>query len=158
MFQGCIGEFYFNDQLVEIIEPTRAPNSADLVADVVAHFNVRDGCELILFCGQPGAPSCGTPFICKNFWKGPFCTCPDRVSPHLNDDGTVMNCGEQVAMLRLGITSGAVAAILISLLALISKLFIVVIFIFFCFAVFILCLFFLFICFCKFCEEFKFVN
>lgn len=69
------------------------------------------------------ASECATAgLICMEFWKGAFCTCPEGQDFVLNpDNGQIKSCSQPNARVYLGITSGALVAILVCLAALLSK-------------------------------------
>uniref|UniRef100_A0A915JC44 Uncharacterized protein n=1 Tax=Romanomermis culicivorax TaxID=13658 RepID=A0A915JC44_ROMCU len=121
-FNGCFRELVFNDNHFEIGESNH-------IAHAQSEHNVEDGCKFISSC-KSGLVACRYPMICQDFWKGGFCTCPSNAKPiwHRSGDGTLEGCQESTAALRLGITNGAVAAILISLLTLIVLVLILVVY------------------------------
>lgn len=113
-FQGCIRELYYNDLFIPVSE-----SDPNLKSKVQMSQSVSDGCQNLTSCAN-SAIQCQAPFICVDFWKGPFCTCPDGSLPRLSaKDGTLIGCYLNAERLHVGITRGALAAILISFLALI---------------------------------------
>lgn len=108
-------QFTYNDANIPIADSNQ-------IATAKTQQGVTSGCAAFLTCAAGGI-SCGAPLVCVDFWKGAFCTCPANLGPTFKEDGTLSGCGASVAALHLGITRGAIAAILISLLALICKLF-----------------------------------
>ncbi|CDW56179.1 Cadherin C and Laminin G 2 and Cadherin domain co ntaining protein [Trichuris trichiura] len=112
-FMGCIQEVAFNEYWLPLIKEQETE-----YAKIDDHWDVKPGCDALLTCDSlPGY--CSSPLVCVNFWKGPFCTCPPDTS-HYYQDGQ-LRCSRPLAAKYVGITSGAVAAILITLLALIGK-------------------------------------
>ncbi|VDP31398.1 unnamed protein product [Soboliphyme baturini] len=109
---GCISDFWFNDYWMPLER-----NDSVVYATISKLENIGNQCPLLSTCEK--LPNlCSPPFICVDFWKGPFCTCPDFRSAFI-ENGKLVGCGGSLAALHLGITGGAVAAIIVTLVSLI---------------------------------------
>lgn len=82
---------------------------------------ILPGCSLRITCADLPSGYCGGSFVCVDFWKGPFCTCPVGANAIVGEDGQVVGCGETLAVSKLGISSPAIILILISLSLLIRE-------------------------------------
>ncbi|KRX24151.1 Neural-cadherin, partial [Trichinella nelsoni] len=119
-FRGCIRKVTFDDYWL----PLDSDTAVDY-AKIDETFGVSDGCTLLQTCASlPGY--CSPPLVCVDFWKGPFCTCPPD-SNHWIQNGQLY-CGRPLAAMHLGITHGAVAAILVTLLTLIVLVLLLVVY------------------------------
>ncbi|KRY66373.1 Cadherin-related hmr-1, partial [Trichinella pseudospiralis] len=119
-FRGCIRKVTFDDYWL----PLDSDTTVDY-AKIDETFGVSDGCTLLQTCASlPGY--CSPPLVCVDFWKGPFCTCPPD-SNHWIENGQLY-CSRPLAAMHLGITHGAVAAILVTLLTLIVLVLLLVVY------------------------------
>ena len=91
------------------------------IVTITNSVGVQDGCSLRITCADLPGGYCGGSFVCMNFWKGPFCTCPDGAAPLLGDDGQVVGCGETLAVAKLGISRSAIILVLTFLALLFRK-------------------------------------
>jgi hypothetical protein len=115
-FAGCIGGFVLNAlQMPLVDDQSSTPNS--LVS--TQSSGLKTGCSMRKTCADLGAGYCSGAFVCRDFWKGPFCTCVEESTTLLGDQGTLIGCGTTLAVSSLGISSQAVILILVSLAVLI---------------------------------------
>lgn len=122
-FSGCISDFRWDDNYMPLNREEEMKSRT--IGKIVSSSNAHAGCDLPPSCSMaPFRDMCGHKHFqeCRDFWKGPFCTCVAGSQPELSDTGTLRSCRQEAAALSLGITSGAVTAILVSLLMLISEL------------------------------------
>jgi hypothetical protein len=137
-FSGCIGNFRMNtfadapliDEATFIDESSTASNNlrrrrAPLrqqvpKINITSVSGVTKGCPEKMTCERLGGSYCPAGFICVDFWKGPFCTCPTNVTPNLREDGTLERCNEAAAVSSLGITRTAIVLILIAIGAILA--------------------------------------
>uniref|UniRef100_A0A914VF49 Neural-cadherin n=1 Tax=Plectus sambesii TaxID=2011161 RepID=A0A914VF49_9BILA len=113
-FQGCVGDFRWDDTSLPLV----MSDEENLVAPIHNQKGVVAGCSLRQTCAQV---SCPGGYVCRDFWKGPLCTCPPDATANIGEDGTLIGCGATLAVSSLGISSKAVVLILICLLVLIKK-------------------------------------
>ncbi|PAV84081.1 hypothetical protein WR25_21179 [Diploscapter pachys] len=116
-FQGCVGTYRWSKQILPLSQPmNRAVNPEDQsIVSIKDLGGVTEGCSLRITCTDLPSGYCGGSFVCVDFWKGPFCTCPVGANAIVGDDGQVVGCGETLAVSKLGISSPAIILILISL-------------------------------------------
>lgn len=118
-FQGCVGTFRWEHQnfpLQSASGATSTPSAAD--ADMISikqAKGVSSGCSTRATCASLGYSYCSVSFVCVDFWKGPFCTCPGGTLPILGSDGRLVSCRAAVAVSRLGITNNAIIIIMVFL-------------------------------------------
>uniref|UniRef100_A0A0N5B1F4 Neurexin-4 n=1 Tax=Syphacia muris TaxID=451379 RepID=A0A0N5B1F4_9BILA len=101
-FQGCIGTFRWEHQNLPLLQNASLPQDTTQNSDII-------------YVQRSEGIVCSPPFICVDFWKGPFCTCPVNLMPVLGQDGTVLRCGEVVAYSKLGISNNAIIIIMVFL-------------------------------------------
>ena len=115
-FKGCIGTYRFDHQNL----PLSPGNSTSMSTEggssgIIGIRNskgIKRGCSMRQTCADI---VCTPPFVCVDFWKAAFCTCPERLVPILRPDGTLLRCGEAVAFSKLGITNNAIIIIMVFL-------------------------------------------
>ncbi|VDD96463.1 unnamed protein product [Enterobius vermicularis] len=113
-FQGCIGTFRWEHQNLPLQQGNGAAGSEEMIS-IRQSIGVTRGCSSRQTCALLGASYCSPPFICLDFWKGAFCTCPKNLVPVLGPDGTLIRCGEALALSKLGITNNAIIIIMVFL-------------------------------------------
>ncbi|CAJ0930288.1 unnamed protein product, partial [Mesorhabditis belari] len=126
-FQGCVGTYRWNKLQLPLSKSDDA--SSNTLIHLATDTGVTQGCSLRITCQMLGASYCQSPFVCMDFWKGPFCTCPEGAHAQLDiNDGQVTGCGGKEAYARLGISSPAIILILVSLLLLIVLVLLMVVY------------------------------
>lgn len=130
-FVGCIGTFRLGHHNLPLLpEDQTSGNSVirkrqtSTTGNGITISNSRGvarGCSQRITCGTLGASYCPSNMVCIDFWKGPFCTCPQGVHAALANDGTVSMCDMTAAVSSLGISNPAVILILVCLALLMSK-------------------------------------
>ena len=141
-FQGCLGTYRFNGLDVPL---DMALGGSDIANNEVNHLQRRQtrtrreaalftpeaesttakiqrGCRQLATCQTQGVSYCPFGQVCQDFWKGPFCVCPEGNHASLASDGTLARCNQQEAIASLSISRSAVALIIISLLLLLCKI------------------------------------
>ncbi|MFH4978339.1 hypothetical protein AB6A40_005048 [Gnathostoma spinigerum] len=127
-FQGCIGTFRWQHISLPLLKTDQKGSSSESVITVKQSRSITKGCPNRATCASLGFSHCGGSFICVDFWKGPFCTCPLGSQALLNEDGTLAECGASMAVSRLGISSPAVILILVCLILLILLVLLMVVY------------------------------
>jgi hypothetical protein len=110
-FVGCVGDFRWNDVTLPL-EQTQSTQAVTLKQ----RQGVKDDrcADLVRTCATTTI-KCDEGQVCRDFWKGPFCTCPEGQSASLNNNGLLIGCGAALAVRTLGITNWAVTAIIVCL-------------------------------------------
>jgi hypothetical protein len=84
---------------------------------------IADKCTTLVQTCATWGQGCPNDLVCRDFWKGPFCTCPENMQPTIEPStGQVIGCGATLAVRSLGITNWAVTAIIVCLFLLLRKL------------------------------------
>ncbi|CAI5439269.1 unnamed protein product [Caenorhabditis angaria] len=114
-FQGCIGTYRWSKQNMPLKRGGSLDENEESMVSISNSGGVQDGCDLRITCAHLPLGYCGGSFVCVDFWKGPFCTCPDGANAILGEDGQVVGCGATLAVSKLGISNPAIILILVSL-------------------------------------------
>lgn len=83
--------------------------------------NAEPGCPILPTCALLGADYCLSGQLCQDFWKGPFCVCPEDQIVSLAPDGTLGKCNDYSARAQVSLSSKAMFLILLCIILLISK-------------------------------------
>ncbi|CAD6190830.1 unnamed protein product [Caenorhabditis auriculariae] len=126
-FQGCVGTYRWSKQNLPL-RRSALDESEEAIVTITNVGGVRDGCDLRITCADLPVGYCGGSFACVDFWKGPFCTCPDGANAIIGEDGQVVGCGATLAVSKLGISSPAIILILVSLILLIMLVLLMVVY------------------------------
>uniref|UniRef100_A0A0N5AZQ8 LAM_G_DOMAIN domain-containing protein n=1 Tax=Syphacia muris TaxID=451379 RepID=A0A0N5AZQ8_9BILA len=99
-FQFCIGMLWWDHHSLPLLQNGSLPQ--DIASDsdttiIQRSEGVKPGCSMRATCATI---VCSSPLICVDFWKGPFCTCPENFTPVLDQDGTVLRCEEVISYVR----------------------------------------------------------
>lgn len=127
--QGCVGTFRWQHINLPLSEDSSfstgqgATGGGESIISVKQARGVSIGCSQRTTCATVGFAYCGGSYVCVDFWKGPFCTCPVGAQALLGPDGQLAGCGATLAVSSLGISSPAVILILTCLILLIRKYF-----------------------------------
>ncbi|VDN05959.1 unnamed protein product [Thelazia callipaeda] len=132
-FKGCIGTFrwqHINLPLMKDDEfsDDNIQSDSDSIISIKQSKNVQRGCSQRKTCANVDFGYCGGSFVCMDFWKGPFCTCPEGAQVLLGVNGELVGCGETLAVSSLGISSPAIILILICLILLIMLVMLMVVY------------------------------
>uniref|UniRef100_A0A0R3RN60 Cadherin_C domain-containing protein n=1 Tax=Elaeophora elaphi TaxID=1147741 RepID=A0A0R3RN60_9BILA len=107
---------------------TSNQSGSDSIISIKQSKGVESGCSQRKTCATVGFAYCGGSFVCVDFWKGPFCTCPEGAQVLLGANGELVGCGETLAVSSLGISSPAIILILICLILLIMMVLLMVVY------------------------------
>ncbi|KAL3997557.1 Laminin G domain family protein [Acanthocheilonema viteae] len=133
-FRGCVGTFrwqHINLPLMksdELSSDDHSQSDSDSIISVKQSKGVENGCSQRKTCANVGFAYCGGSFVCVDFWKGPFCTCPEGAQVLLGVNGELIGCGETLAVSSLGISSPAIILILICLILLIMMVLLMIVY------------------------------
>ncbi|CAB3408176.1 unnamed protein product [Caenorhabditis bovis] len=127
-FQGCIGTYRWSKQNLPLKKGGAMDENEESIVSIQNTGGVQEGCDLRITCADLPVGYCGGSFSCIDFWKGPFCTCPDGANAILGEDGQVVGCGATLAVSKLGISSPAIILILVSLCLLILLVLLMVVY------------------------------
>ncbi|VDM50168.1 unnamed protein product [Toxocara canis] len=131
-FQGCVGTFRWQHINLPLSEDSsssgHSSNTGESIITVKQARGVSSGCSQRTTCATVGFAYCGGSYVCVDFWKGPFCTCPQGAQALLGPDGQLAGCGATLAVSSLGISSPAVILILICLILLIMLVLLMVVY------------------------------
>uniref|UniRef100_A0A915AY47 Cadherin domain-containing protein n=2 Tax=Parascaris univalens TaxID=6257 RepID=A0A915AY47_PARUN len=133
-FQGCVGTFRWQHINLPLSEESSfstgqgATGGGESIISIKQARGVSVGCSQRTTCATVGFAYCGGSYVCVDFWKGPFCTCPAGAQALLGPDGQLAGCGATLAVSSLGISSPAVILILTCLILLILLVLLMVVY------------------------------
>uniref|UniRef100_A0A0M3K3B8 Cadherin-related hmr-1 (inferred by orthology to a C. elegans protein) n=1 Tax=Anisakis simplex TaxID=6269 RepID=A0A0M3K3B8_ANISI len=138
-FQGCVGTFRWQHINLPLSNGgsssgkgasgrNAAAKSSESIIRVKQARGVQTGCSQRKTCATVGFAYCSGSYVCMDFWKGPFCTCPQGAQALLGPDGQLAGCGATLAVSSLGISSPAVILILVCLILLILLVMLMVVY------------------------------
>uniref|UniRef100_A0A915Q454 Uncharacterized protein n=1 Tax=Setaria digitata TaxID=48799 RepID=A0A915Q454_9BILA len=105
-FRGCIGSFRWQHINLPLMKDRDSSSShsgsgSDSIISIKQSKGVQSGCSQRKTCANVGFAYCGGSFVCTDFWKGPFCTCPEGAQVLLGVNGELVGCGETLAVSSL---------------------------------------------------------
>ncbi|TKR62050.1 hypothetical protein L596_026062 [Steinernema carpocapsae] len=138
-FRGCVGTFRWDHNNLKLTKEQNrdvragqrhlraAATPEPEIISIKDSIGVQEGCSIRTTCAKLGSSFCAGGFICEDFWKGPFCTCPEGAKTILEEKGTLVGCGEMLAVSTMGVTTATIGVVLASLLALLLLILILII-------------------------------